>query len=239
VTPVLTPPAAGRPRARADLLDGARAMLPLLLAVTPFGLVFGVTLSESGAPHLAGWSTSWLVYGGSAQIAAVGLVGQGASALVVVASVAVIQLRLAVYGTALAPHWRGTSRTWRGLAAYLLVDPSFLVGTRSYDGQRPPRSAHLHYLGGAVLLWAGWQAVTAVGLTAGAVVPAGLDLDFVAPLYLVALVVPAARTPAVRWAASTAAVTAVAATALPLQVGPAVGMVAGLLVGARLLRSER
>jgi predicted branched-subunit amino acid permease len=231
--------APARAGARADLLDGARAMLPLLLAVTPFGLVFGVTLAGSGAPHLAGWSTSWLVYGGSAQLAAVGLVGQGASAVVVVASVAVIQLRLALYSTALAPHWRGTSRRWRGLAAYLLVDPSFLVGTQSYDGERPSRSAHLHYLGGAVLLWVGWQAVTAVGLTAGAVVPAGLDLDFVAPLYMVALVVPAARSSAVRWAASTAALTAVAASVLPMHVGPAVGMMAGLLVGAQLLRSAR
>jgi predicted branched-subunit amino acid permease len=221
---------------RADLLDGARAMLPLLAAVTPIGLVFGVAVAESGAPHLAGWSTSWLVYGASAQLAAVSLVGSGASAAVVVASVAVIQLRLALYSTTLAPHWRGTGRGWRALAAYLLIEPSFLVGAQSYDGQRPPRSAHLRYLGGAVVLWAGWQVVTAVGVTVGASVPESLDLDFVAPLYMLALVVPATCTPALRAGAATAACVAVAAATLPLHLGPAVGMVTGLLVGARVAR---
>lgn len=218
----------------ADLFDGVRAMLPLLAAVTPFGLVFGIAVAESGAPHLAGWSTSWLVYGASAQLAAVGLLANGASAVVVVASVAVVQLRLALYSTTLAPHWRGTSRGWRAFAAYLVVDPSFLVGTESYDGQRPPRSAHLRYLGGALVLWVGWQAVTAIGVTVGTALPTALDLDFVAPLYLLAVVVPAARTPAQRAGASTAAVAAAAATALPLSLGPAIGMVTGLLVGARL-----
>jgi predicted branched-subunit amino acid permease len=223
-----------RDGAGSELLEGAREMLPLLAAVTPIGLVFGVTVAESGASHLAGWSTSWLVYGASAQLAAVTLLSSGASALVVVASVAVIQLRLALYSTALSPHWRGTTRRWRALATYLLIDPSFLVGMQSYDGRRPTQLAHLRYLGGAVLLWIGWQVVTAVGVMAGEVVPAAFDLDFIAPLYMIALVVPAARTPALRAGAGTAVVAAVAVGGLPLHLGPAVGMVTGLLVGSRL-----
>ena len=53
----------------------------------------------------------------------------------------------------MAPHWRGTSTAWRLVAAYLLVDPSFAIGTtQSYDGSRPRRQAHLHYLGAALVL---------------------------------------------------------------------------------------
>ncbi|HEX6935944.1 MAG TPA: AzlC family ABC transporter permease [Actinomycetes bacterium] len=221
---------------RRALLDGARAMLPLLVAVAPFGLVIGVAVAESGAPQLAAWSTSWLVYAGSAQLAAIGLLAQGASAAAVVGTVAVINLRLALYGMTLAPHWRGTSWWWRAGAAYLLVDPSFVVGSQSYAGGRTARAAHLHFLGGAVVLWLGWLLVTAAGVTVGAVVPSALQLDFVGPLYLVALVVPAARTRAVRVAVMTGAAVAVAATAAPFHVGPAAGMVAGLLVGLGLLR---
>jgi predicted branched-subunit amino acid permease len=121
---------------RGAFLDGVRAMLPMLLGVAPFGLVIGVTVAELGLPHLAGWSLGWLVYAGSAQLAAVGLLAGSASGLVVVASVAVINLRLALYSAAMAPHWRGTSTAWRLVAAYLLVDPSFAIGTRSYDGSR-------------------------------------------------------------------------------------------------------
>lgn len=216
--------------------DGARAMLPLLVAVAPFGLVIGVAAAESGAPQLAAWSTSWLIFAGSAQLAAIALLASGAPVVAVAGTVALINLRLALYGMTLAPHWRSTSRWWRALAAYLLVDPSFVVGSQSYAGGRSPRAAHLHFLGGALLLWTAWLLVTAVGATAGAVVPAALDLEFVGPLYLISLVVPAARTPAIRLGAGTGAAVAIAATALPFQVGPAAGMVAGLLVGLCLLR---
>jgi predicted branched-subunit amino acid permease len=237
--PATLPPARFATSGVGAVRDGMREMAPLLLAVAPFGLVFGVTLADSGVPLLALWSTSWLVYGGSAQLAALGLVAGNASALVVVASVALINLRLSLYAMSLAPHWRGTTRGFRALAAYLIIDPSFVVGMKSYDGQRPTRLAHLHYLGGAILLWAGWQLVTALGVTIGSVVPASLQLDFIAPLYIVSLVVPAARERPVGIAVTISAVTAVATMALPLHIGPAAGMVAGLAAGLCLTRKTR
>jgi predicted branched-subunit amino acid permease len=228
--------AADRAAGRRAFLDGVRAMLPLLAGVAPFGLVIGVTVAEAGVPHLAGWSLSWLVYAGSAQLAAVGLLGGSASAAVIVASVAVINLRVGLYGAALAPHWRGTSWWWRVLAGYLLIDPSFAVGSQSYDGSRPARLAHRHYLGGALVLWAGWLTVTGLGVTVGAVLPSALRLESIGPLYIVALVVLSVRTKATWVAVGVATVTAVGASLLPLHLGPAVGMVAGLLAGSIVLR---
>ena len=221
---------------RRAFLDGVRAMLPLLLGVAPFGLVIGVTVAELGLPHLAGWSLGWLVYAGSAQLAAVGLLAGSASAAVVIASVAVINLRLALYSAAMARHWRGTSTAWRLIAAYLLIDPSFAVGTQSYDGSRPRRQAHLHYLGAALVLWVGWLTMIGVGVTAGATMPPELRLESLGPLYIVTLVVLSARTVAARVGVAVAVVTAVVASLLPLHLGPAVGMGAGLLAGSLVLR---
>jgi predicted branched-subunit amino acid permease len=216
--------------------DGVCAMLPQLLGVAPFGLVIGVTVAELGLPHLAGWSLGWLVYAGSAQLAAVSLLAGSASAVVVIASVAIINLRLALYSAAMAPHWRGTSKAWRLVAAYLLIDPSFAVGTQSYDGSRPRRQAHLHYLGAALVLWAGWLTVIGIGVTVGATMPPELRVESIGPLYLVTLVVMSARTAAARVGVAVAVVTAVAASFLPLHLGPAVGMTAGLLAGSLVLR---
>ena len=221
---------------RLAVLDGVRAMLPLLLGVAPFGLVIGVTVAELGVPHLAGWSLGWLVYAGSAQLAAVGLLAGSASAVVVVATVAVINLRLGLYSAAMAPHWRGTSKAWQLVAAYLLIDPSFAVGTRSYDGSRPPRQAHLHYLGGALVLWVGWLTVIGIGVTAGGTLPPELRLESIGPLYIVTLVVMAAGTTAAKVGVAVAVVTAAVASLLPLQLGPAVGMAAGLLAGSMTQR---
>jgi predicted branched-subunit amino acid permease len=230
---------ATRTRHTADsraFLEGVRAMLPLLLGVAPFGLVIGVTVAELGVPHLAGWSLGWLVYAGSAQLAAVGLLASSASAAVVVASVAVINLRIGLYSAAMAPHWRGTSKLWRLVATYLLIDPSFAVGSQSYDGSRPQRQAHLHYLGGALVLWVGWLTVLGIGVSAGAVMPSQLRLESIGPLYIVALVVMSVRTAAAKVAVAAAVVNAVLASLLPLHLGPAVGMLAGLLAGSMMLK---
>jgi predicted branched-subunit amino acid permease len=221
---------------RRAFLDGVRAMLPMLVGVAPFGLVIGVTVAELGLPHLAGWSLGWLVYAGSAQLAAVGLLAGSASAVVVIASVVVINLRLALYSAAMASHWRGTSTVWRLVASYLLVDPSFAVGTESYDGSRPRRQAHLHYLGAALVLWVGWLTVIGIGVTAGATLPTEVRLETVGPLYLVTRVVMSSRTAAARAGVGVAVVTAVGASLLPLHLGPAVGMTAGLLAGSVVLR---
>lgn len=232
--------------ARAPLADrgdiaamgaGARAMLPFLAGVAPFGLAIGVTVAASGLPHLAGWSLSWLVYAGSAQLAAVGMLAGAAPVAAVVLTVAVVNLRLALYSAALAPEWRGTPRWWRLLAAYLVVDPSFAVASQSYDGSRSRRAAHLHYLGGAAVLWVGWLTVNAVGVTAGAVLPEWLQLGAVGQLYLVSIVVGHARKPGMLLPVFAAATVAAVAFALPLHLGLVVAIVAGILVGVGGRRS--
>jgi predicted branched-subunit amino acid permease len=221
----------------AALGAGARAMLPFLAGVAPLGLAIGVTVAASDLPRLAGWSLSWLVYAGSAQLAAVGLLAGSAPVAAVVVTVAVINLRLALYSAALAPQWRGTPRWWQLLAAYLVVDPSFAVASQSYDGSRSRRAGHLHYLGGAAVLWVGCLAVTAVGVTAGAVLPLWLRLGAVGQLYLVSIVVGHARTPGTLPPVLVAGTVAALAVTLPLHLGLVVGIAAGLLVGVRRRRS--
>ena len=153
------------------------------------------------------------------------------------ASVAVINLRIGLYSAAMAPHWRGTSKLWRLVASYLLIDPSFAVGSQSYDGSRPKRQAHLHYLGGALVLWAGWLTVIGIGVTAGAALPsaaaAGLDRPALhrGPGGHVA---SAPRPPRSRSASRSSPRSL--ASLLPLHLGPAVGMVAGLLAGSMMLK---
>ena len=52
-----------------DVLAGAAAMAPLVVAYAPFALVIGSTVATLDQP-VAGWAGSWLIYGGSAHLAA-------------------------------------------------------------------------------------------------------------------------------------------------------------------------
>src|SRR5918994_1374359 len=139
-----------------DFAAGARAMVPWLAGVAPFGLVIGVSAAQADIPTLAGWLTGPTIYAGSSQVAAIEMLDAGSAPVVVVITALVINLRLILYSGAIATYWRGTPRWWRALAAYLLVDPSFVVGIDRYQRPGDRDDAHTYYLGGAITLWVTW-----------------------------------------------------------------------------------
>jgi predicted branched-subunit amino acid permease len=214
---------------RREVLAGARAMLPWLVGVVPYGLVIGVTIGASTVDTSAGLATGVTIYAGSAQIAAIDLLARGAGPAVVIAAVLAINARLIFYSGSIAPHWRGTSRTFRVLGSYLLVDPSYAVGKDGYL-DRSERHGHLHYLGGAVTLWLAWQIAIVTGLVVGAGVPPELQLHYAVPLFLVAEVAHKAKTRPTIAAAAVGATIAVVGSDLPFHSGQLVGIVAGLAV---------
>ena len=215
---------------RRDIAAGARAMVPWLAGVVPFGLVIGLSAARADVPTLAGWLTGPLIYSGSAQVATIGMLDAGAAPVVVVTAALIINIRLIFYSATMARYWRNTPWWWRLVAAYLLVDPSVAVGLDGY-GRLDRDRAHTYYLGGAALLWVCWLAAIGAGATAGAVLPAWLHLEFVMPLFLIGEAVPKLARPAQRRAIFAAAAVALLALSAPLQLGIALAIAAGIAAG--------
>jgi predicted branched-subunit amino acid permease len=117
---------------RRDMAAGARAMVPWLAGVAPFGLVIGVSAARADVPTPAGWLTGPLINAGSSPVTTIGMPDAGAAPIVVVAAALIVNIRLIFYSATMARHWRGTPRWWRFVAAYLLVDPSLAVGLDGY-----------------------------------------------------------------------------------------------------------
>jgi predicted branched-subunit amino acid permease len=231
----LGPPsgAAGSPvPIRRALLAGARGMVPLMLAVTPQGLTIGLALGQTPTDHLAAWSASWLIYAGSAQLAAVATYSAGSAAAAAVLAAMAVNIRLLFYSAALAPHWRHRSVRWRLLAGYLLVDPSFMLAQQRHDQPGSAGEKAGYYLGGGLLLWVWWQLVTAVGVLAPAVVPDSAWLAAAAPLCFVAILASKVRGRAALAAAAASAVAAFTLAALPWGTGLAIAIVAGVWAGS-------
>jgi predicted branched-subunit amino acid permease len=205
-------------------------MAPWLAGVVPFGLVIGINAAQADVPTLAGWLTGPLIYAGSAQLTAIGMLNAGAAPVAVVAAALVINIRLIFYSATMARYWRGTPRWWQFTAAYLLIDPSFAVGLDGYERLGRGRG-HAHYLGGAVLLWVSWLAAISVGATVGAGVPGWLHLEFMTPLFLVGEVARKLSNPALRRAIFAAASVALLAVSAPLQLGIVLAIAAGTTAG--------
>jgi predicted branched-subunit amino acid permease len=224
---------------RDEAAAGARAMVPWLLGVAPYGLVIGVSAPQADIPTAAGWLTGLVIFSGSAQVATIELLDAGAASLVVVATALAINARLVFYSGAIAGYWRGTPRWWRALAAYLLVDPSFAVGVDRYQRSGDRAGAHTYYLGGAVALWVTWLAAITVGATVGARLPAGLHLEFMIPLFLVGEVVVRLSTPAMWRTALAAVAVALVGYSAPFQLGLMGAVLAGIAVGVTTPRGWR
>lgn len=218
---------------------GLRSVMPLLLGVAPFGVIYGVVALQSGIPPLAAMAMSSIVFAGSAQFLLAQLVGAGAPLLLTAGAVGLVNLRHALYSASVAPILAHLPRRWKVLLAYLLTDEAYAAAIpHLLAGGESSRSPHAHWIlfGSGFGLWAGWQVATLAGVLIGAQLPSNLGLDFALPLTFIAIVVPMIDSRALLASALTAAAAAVALAALPYKVGLFFAALAGLVVGALLSR---
>jgi 4-azaleucine resistance transporter AzlC len=223
---------------------GARAIVPVLLALLPFGLAFGATATGNGLTAVEALGMSVFAFAGAAQLAAVPLLSAGASVTIVFLTVLVINLRLALYSASLAPHFKRLPAGWKGLLAYLLTDQAYAATITLFDeGETQEADKRPYYLGVALAIWITWQAATVLGVVLGAWSSEGWSLDFVLPLIFIAAAIPAIKDNATGAASLSAGVAAILCAVLPLNLGlitaALVGVIGGLLAETASGRSRR
>ncbi|WP_232346304.1 MULTISPECIES: AzlC family ABC transporter permease [Cupriavidus] len=219
----------------------------MLLGVAPFGLIYGVLAVNAGMPAWLACAMSAIVFGGASQMILTQLWAAGTPALVMALTVAMVNLRHALYSATMAPALAPLSRGWKALIAYLLTDEAFAAMTRRLDGGSADRGAgpyrHWYFFGAGFALWAGWQVSTLAGVLVGAQVPRHWPLDFFLPLTFIGIIVPALKHRAQLAAALVASALAVACHGLPhksgLMAAALGGIAAGMLLRDRGKRSGR
>jgi len=236
-----------------EFLNGIRAELPILAGVVPFGMIYGVLALESGLTTAQSQAMSAIVFAGSSQFVATQMISAGTPGLVMILTIAVINLRHALYSASMAPYLHHLRPAWKWLLAYLLTDEAYVVSAIHYQNTDPlyqsaagpleehsrasaplgerKDNRHWFFLGAGLALWASWQLSTAAGIFLGAVVPASWSLDFTLALTFIALVVPNLKDRAVVAAALSAGVVAIIAVAAPYKLGLMIAALVGILSG--------
>jgi 4-azaleucine resistance transporter AzlC len=214
-----------------------RAILPLLIGVAPFGMIYGALAVSAGMPLGAAQAMSAVVFAGSSQFATVPLAQANAPVLVMVLTIAVLNLRHALYSASVAPYFKHLSPLWKAGLAYLLTDEAYAASIGHLENSRPNRAGHCYFLGAGLTLWATWQLSTALGIFLGEVIPRSWPLDFTLALTFIAMVAPLIKDRAGIAAGLSAGIVAVAGYNLPYKLGlvaaALVGIAAGLLVEGR------
>ena len=213
------------------LVHGAHTALPLTTGVIPFGLIAGVTAVGLGMSPTTAMGMTLLFYSGSAQIAVLQLLQNGALPLTMVITALVINLRFLMYSASLAPHLHHLPRRSTWPLSYLLSDQVFaLFSLRSASGELGRYAFH-YYAGTAVVLWVGWNLSVLAGVFLGARIPESWSLGFAVPLSFLALLIPSIRSAATLCAAMAGGSLAVLAVDLPYNLGMLAASLGGVIAG--------
>jgi 4-azaleucine resistance transporter AzlC len=216
-------------------LAGVRDCLPVVLGYLAIGLAFGVVARTAGLSVLEVTLMSLILYAGSAQFIAVGLIATGAPALATVVTVALVNIRHLLYSAALAPHLHRGS-PWKNLLVGLeLTDETFALIVGRLGRGRNANHAWLYGIN--VTAQASWVGATTLGALLGQAVSnvTVLGLDFALPaMFAALLVLQIANRPRLRIAATVAVVGALVAVGGGLVVSGSWAVIAATVVAATL-----
>jgi 4-azaleucine resistance transporter AzlC len=217
--------------ARTTFWEGVRAEFPLLIGVFPFGMIYGALALDAGLSKGASQMMSSIVFAGSAQFVTAQLVSDAAPGLVIILTIAVVNLRHMLYSASLAPYLKNLSLKWKVLLSYLLTDEAYAPSILDYERTGIKPASHWFLLGAGLALWSVWQVSTALGIFLGTAIPASWPLDFALPLTFIAMVVPALKNRPMIAAAVSAGLVALLANGLPFKLGLILAALTGIVVG--------
>jgi 4-azaleucine resistance transporter AzlC len=214
------------------MIAGARDVAPILLGIVPFGLVAGAAVIHAGFGLAEAVGMSLFVNAGASQIVATTLFGEGAPLLVVIGTALVVNARMFIYSTSIAPVLASASPRLRPVLGHMLVDQNYAT-TMTRGRFREDVDIVPYYMGCWIALAGVWQLSSIAGALVGSFIPASWQLDFAVPLVFLALLAPSLKD---RLSISVAVVTGIAAAVLvpvmPMQTGLLVAMLTGMVYGA-------
>lgn len=210
--------------------DLLRSGISIGASTMPFAVAFGVACAQAGMAWWEAVGFSVIVFAGSAQFAAVGVLTDGGTIGSAIAAGGLLNIRFLAFGLLLAPALTGPW-WWRALTSQLMIDESTAVAVTSDD----PRLRRYGYLAGGLSVFVLWNIATVVGAvvvgSAGDLVQRW-GLDATIPAAFLALMWPRLRDSEQRRAIAAGLV--VAAVLVPIA-PPGIPIIAaglGVLAGA-------
>ncbi len=168
---------------------GTIAISPHMLSVVPFGVICGAIGVEMGFDPYLVYAMSVIIFGGASQIVFLQLISGGASTLIAVTSVGVINSRHLLYGAVLSEYLDKLSFLKKLLISYFIVDQGFAESNKYLKENKGIKHGHYHILGTGITMWICWQISTILGIILGSFIPEELGLKFAVPLTFIAIVV--------------------------------------------------
>lgn len=172
----------------ADFRQGLRESVPIVLAVLPFGLLFGALAVANGMDLFQAVLMSATLYGGASQFVGIDLFGTKVAPWLIVFSIFAVNFRHILYSASLGAKIGHLSTLQKAIAFFLLVDPQYAEAEKRHE--RGQGISFAWYLGLGLPVYVSWTLETAIGAYFGGLIrdPQALGIDFLLPIYFLVLV---------------------------------------------------
>ncbi|WP_390903264.1 AzlC family ABC transporter permease [Vibrio cortegadensis] len=169
-------------------LQGMVVMIPLSIAVLPWGLLAGSFAIDIGLHPLEGQALSAILFAGSAQLVAMGMIKAGAGLTTMLLTTFFITSRHFLYSVSMRSKISPLPLRWRLSLGFLLTDELFAVCGHQTDKQ----FNRWYALGAGLSFYLFWNLATFAGIVAGSYIPAlnELGLEFAVAATFIAIVIP-------------------------------------------------
>ncbi len=178
--PVTPGPPQRSPSTGRQILQGLQRALPIMLSYVPVGFTYGVLATKAGIADINVVLMSLLVFAGSGQFIAVGMLNDGAGALAVILTTFVVNLRHLLMAASLSPYMGGWSKPLLALFSAEITDETFAMNSAKADELNERKAEVFALNSGSHLSWisGGALGVFASGLITD-IRPLGLDYALV------------------------------------------------------------
>jgi predicted branched-subunit amino acid permease len=206
-------------------------MTGISLGIGAWGLVTGIAMVKAGLGVPLSIAMSLLVFAGSAQLASLPLIAQGAPLWVIWATAFCVNLRFIIFSAGWRPYFAPLSRRHRLWVTYFMADLNYVAFMKRFP--KPGAMCdQLPYLwGGVAVNWTAWQAMSFLGIVLADVIPTQWGLGFAGSLALLGITATLLVDRGTWIAAAVAACAAFAAFALPFHLNIVVAIAAAIAVG--------
>ncbi len=218
--------------------EGVRLVGPSLPGLISWGVVSGIALVKSGLTVTQALGMTWVVFSGTAQLAALPLIASGASYLMIAFTIALTNLRFLVYSASISRDLRRLRSPLRALLGYLTTDNGLAIYQMSDPANRR-RQRVAFIMGCNTPVWVGWQIGSMVGIGLATVLPGSDELSYLGLLAVLAIVVQMTQTRIAFWTVAVAGVIAVIGTNWSMGLGMIAAITAGIVVALGLERWAR
>jgi 4-azaleucine resistance transporter AzlC len=168
--------------------QGSLAILPLCIAVIPWGILAGSYAIDTGLSVFEAQAMSAILFAGSLQLVALGMFKEEVGIVTLLLTTFFITSRHFLYSISMRDKISQLSSPWRLLLGFLLTDELFAICSNQSKQAFNPWYA----LGAGSSFYFVWNLASFIGIIAGSHIPSfsEIRLDFAVAATFIALVIP-------------------------------------------------